>query len=54
MLEMLGRSSDQFSARGTGPWCLRGLPARPDLVGLCDCGTSLPFQLPAPHPEGRC
>jgi len=24
MLEMLGRSSDQFSARHTGPGCLRG------------------------------
>jgi len=29
-------------------------PAHPEPISLRDCGSSLPFQLPAPHSEGRC
>ena len=29
-------------------------PAHPESMSLRDCGSSLPFQLPAPHSEGRC
>jgi len=29
-------------------------PAHPESMSLRDCGSSLPFQLPSPHPEGRC
>ena len=119
MLEMLGRSSNQFSVRHTGrrmsltnplhgelvqtacaasarpePFNLRSLsssppvqlptctrrdnsrdvgslvqpvlcttywfrvparpPTHPESLSLRDCGSSLPFQFPAPHPEGRC
>jgi len=54
MLEMLGHSSNQFSAGHTGPGCLRGPPAHPESISLRDCGSSLPFPLPAPHPEGWC
>jgi len=67
MLEMLGRSSNQFSARHTGGRTsvtspLHGVliqaacaaPAHPEPFSLRGLGSSLPFQLPAPHPEGRC
>jgi len=29
-------------------------PAHPESISLRDCGSSLPFQLPAPHLEGWC
>jgi len=53
MVEMLGHSSNQFSAPHTGPGCLRGPPAHPESISLRDCGSSLPFPLPVPHPEGQ-
>ena len=72
MLEMLGPSSNQFSARHTGPGCLRGpllilSPSACATVAHLFPSSSLPrtrkdgaerrwvpFQLPAPHSEGRC
>ena len=54
MLEMLDHSSNQFSARHTGPGCLRGPPTHPKSISLRDSNSSLPFPLPPPHSEGRC
>jgi len=54
MLEMLGHSSNHFSAWYTGPGYLRGPPAHPESISLHDRDSSLPFPLPVPHPEGRC